>query len=307
MKISICMCTYNGEKYLEEQLDSLVNQSRKPDEIIVYDDGSKDGTVEIIEKYAVQYPAMHWCIVKNKQNVGWRVNFKNAVESTTGDIIFFCDQDDIWMPDKLEKMSKVLTEDPRIGVLVADYAPFYLEGAVEKNIETGSKNTGNVSLISPDEKLIYCARPGCVFAFRSEMKIGFIRSWSQEFAHDGLMWRIACLQRKLYHMDYVSIKFRRHHNNASSLKYKAFSREHALAEKESNDMFLKCFHAIESVVSVEASERKLLKTIIEYFEVRKEYYAAPSFGKLLRLVRFIKCYRKPISILKEFVALVYKT
>lgn len=306
MKISICMCTYNGEEYLEEQLDSLVNQSRKPDEIIVYDDCSNDRTVEILAKYALQYAAIHWCIAKNEQNVGWRVNFKKAVEATTGDIIFFCDQDDIWMPNKLEKMSEVLSKDSRIGVLVADYVPFYLEGAAEKNLETGSKNTGIVSMIAPDEKLIYCDRPGCVFAFKSEMKREFLRCWSQEFAHDGLMWRIACLQKKLYHIDYISIQFRRHSSNASSHKYKTISKERALSEKKTNDVYLKCFQNIASSIIVEENERKLLEKIVAYFEARKKYYAEPSIGKFLRMTRFIQCYRKRISFFKDLAILVYK-
>ena len=305
MIISICMCTFNGELYLKEQLDSLVQQTVLPDEIVVYDDCSQDRTVDILLEYATKYSAINWCIYKNEHNVGWRVNFKKALESTSGDIIFFCDQDDIWMPDKIKRMRDVLLSNSQIDVLVADFMPFYSEGSAEKHIKIHSKNTGKVSIINPSEKLIYCQRPGCVFAFRSGIKKDFLLCWSQEFAHDGLMWRIACLRRKLYHIDYVAIKFRRHQNNASSNRYRLLSKERAVLEKKTNKQFLSCFRMIESSRIIE-DEHQILRTIIKFLEMREKYYSSPSIRNFLKLGRFIKCYRKPSSIFKDLGILLHR-
>ena len=79
----------------------LLDQTRLPDEIVVFDDASTDDTVAILEEYKANNPHVVWDIHANKTNQGWRTNFKHALEQTSGDVIFLCDQDDIWMPDKL--------------------------------------------------------------------------------------------------------------------------------------------------------------------------------------------------------------
>lgn len=103
MKISVALCTYNGEKYLKEQIDSIVNQTHKVDEVIVCDDNSTDNTKNIIDKYKFKFPNI-FKIIKNKENVGTIQNFENAILLTTGDLIFLSDQDDVWKPNKVEIM-----------------------------------------------------------------------------------------------------------------------------------------------------------------------------------------------------------
>lgn len=116
MKISIALCTYSGATFLQEQLDSLVSQSWLPDEVVVGDDGSTDETVEILEHWAktVPFPVR---VTRNVANVGFARNFENTMRRCTGDVIFPCDQDDVWYPEKLEKMTSVLENDPRVGLV----------------------------------------------------------------------------------------------------------------------------------------------------------------------------------------------
>ena len=99
-QISIAIATFNGERYLRQQLDSLYNQTRIPDEIFVSDDGSKDKTHEILEEYRDKYGLKY---VINNQSLGVNKNFEQAIRSCNGDYIMICDQDDIWFPDKIEK------------------------------------------------------------------------------------------------------------------------------------------------------------------------------------------------------------
>ena len=84
--ISVAMTTFNGEKYIEKQIESILNQSLSVDEIIICDDGSTDNTIELMKKYNVQ-------IIQNKKNLGYKLNFKKAMEKCKGDYIFLCDQD----------------------------------------------------------------------------------------------------------------------------------------------------------------------------------------------------------------------
>lgn len=103
-KVSIAMCTYNGEKYLKHQLDSIINQSYRPYEIIISDDCSTDSTLEILKSYECLNKDINFKIMVNKQNIGVTKNFEKALINSTGDFIFLCDQDDIWMENKIERV-----------------------------------------------------------------------------------------------------------------------------------------------------------------------------------------------------------
>lgn len=98
--ISIALCTYNGEKYLSEQLDSIVKQTYKNIEIIAVDDCSSDNTLKILQKYAEQYPIIK--VFSNSKNKGYSKNFEYAISLCKGEYISISDQDDIWMENKLE-------------------------------------------------------------------------------------------------------------------------------------------------------------------------------------------------------------
>lgn len=100
MIISVALCTYNGQNFLEAQLISIINQTKPVDEIIICDDASTDGTVEILEVYHKKYP-MLFQIYKNMNSLGTLKNFERAISLTRGDIIFLSDQDDIWEPEKV--------------------------------------------------------------------------------------------------------------------------------------------------------------------------------------------------------------
>jgi glycosyltransferase involved in cell wall biosynthesis len=99
--ISIAMATYNGEKYLEEQLDSIYAQTYKNIEVIVTDDCSTDGTIEILEQYAQDQGLKYYI---NTENLGFVKNFEKAISFCSGEYIALSDQDDIWEREKLETL-----------------------------------------------------------------------------------------------------------------------------------------------------------------------------------------------------------
>ncbi len=102
-KISIAMTTYNGVKYLREQLDSLYCQTLLADEIVVVDDCSTDDTVKILEEYHRTKELKYYV---NERNIGVNKNFEKALTLCQGDYIALCDQDDVWFPSKIEKSYK---------------------------------------------------------------------------------------------------------------------------------------------------------------------------------------------------------
>lgn len=111
MKTSVVIATYNGSRFIQEQLDSIINQTVLPDEIVISDDGSTDSTIDIIKSFFRQHSNLpiHCLLVVNKPaHHGVLGNFQNAVNHSSGDYVFFCDQDDIWLPNKIERLVEVL-------------------------------------------------------------------------------------------------------------------------------------------------------------------------------------------------------
>ena len=96
MKISVVVTTYNGEKYLEEQLESIKNQTKHVDEVLIFDDQSQDDSFRIAEQYIEKNTLIGWKAIRNSTNKGWRKNFFDGIQLATGEVIFLCDQDHIW-------------------------------------------------------------------------------------------------------------------------------------------------------------------------------------------------------------------
>lgn len=110
-KISVALCTYNGISFLKEQIESIISQTRPIDELVVCDDRSNDGTVDLI-KTLTQNASFQTIIEVNQQNLGSTKNFEKAISICSHDIVFFSDQDDRWQLDKVEKMVDYLAKNP---------------------------------------------------------------------------------------------------------------------------------------------------------------------------------------------------
>ena len=201
MKISVVLCCYNGEKFINQQLESLKVQTRKPDEVLIFDDRSTDGTVECIEKYIEKNGLDNWHVFVNTENKGWMKNFMDGMEQSSGDIIFPCDQDDIWCEDKIEKMTQVM-ENRNILLLAANYEAFY-EGEEYHKISNAftkdDKNDESVSKVQFDEKSLYNMRPGCVMAFRRELLDVCLKYSFSNYPHDALLQM--CIRDRYFHVE----------------------------------------------------------------------------------------------------------
>lgn len=110
--VSIALCTYNGETFLREQLDSLVNQSYTNLEIIALDDKSTDGTLQILNDYQEKYPVIK--VFENEYNLGYTKNFEKAISICNGEYIALCDQDDVWDLNKVALMVQGIGENALI-------------------------------------------------------------------------------------------------------------------------------------------------------------------------------------------------
>ena len=118
-KYSVALTVYNGEKFLKNQLQSLVHQTILPDELVVCDDRSTNDSVSVLEKFAGKAPFPVRILV-NDTNLGYSQNFNRALSSVSGDYVFPCDQDDVWFPTKIEEMLEVLRGNPEVQVAIHD-------------------------------------------------------------------------------------------------------------------------------------------------------------------------------------------
>ena len=118
-RISVALCTYNGERFLPQQLASIQQQTRLPDEVVVCDDKSTDRTVEMIRAFAasVSLPVR---IFENERNLGFAANFERAIGLCEGNLIALSDQDDIWYPIRLERSEEEFTAHPQAGLVFSD-------------------------------------------------------------------------------------------------------------------------------------------------------------------------------------------
>lgn len=106
ISVSVAMCTFNGGQYLGAQLDSILGQSQLPDEIVIVDDGSTDATISVLREYQLRYPLIR--LEYNESNLGPIRNFEKAARLCRGNLIFFSDQDDLWHPQKIARMTSAL-------------------------------------------------------------------------------------------------------------------------------------------------------------------------------------------------------
>jgi len=118
-RISVALCTYNGERFLPQQLASIQQQTRLPDELVVCDDRSTDRTVEIVREFAasVSFPVK---VVQNERNLGPASNFEGAMRLCAGGLIALSDQDDMWYPNRLQRSEQELMNHPEAGLVFSD-------------------------------------------------------------------------------------------------------------------------------------------------------------------------------------------
>lgn len=118
---NVIMATYNGEKYVVEQLDSIVKQTILPHSIIIRDDCSTDNTCSIIHEYIQNYSgSIKFNVIESSRNLGYVKNFEVLSRASDAEIIFFCDQDDVWVKNKAEIILNKINENPSLNLIFSD-------------------------------------------------------------------------------------------------------------------------------------------------------------------------------------------
>ena len=210
------MCTYNGAEFLPAQWESILGQSRSPDEIVVCDDGSTDETRSLIEKFAKESP-IPVTLRFNEKNLGSVKNFEQAIRLCTGEIIALSDQDDVWRSDKLQSIEEVFKRHEAAGLVFSDAE------IVDENLELlGRRMWTEVGFEPYKQKLIARGRAlevlitgwtvtGATMAFRSEF-VNLSLPIPDDIAmiHDGWIALTVAAVAEVVALDEPLIKYRQH-------------------------------------------------------------------------------------------------
>lgn len=216
MRLSIALCTYNGLPYLHEQLASIANQTRPPDEVIVRDDGSTDDTLAVVDEFARSVP-FRVDIKQNPVNLGATINFEQAILACSGDVICLCDQDDIWMPNKLAVIEAVFAHQPNVGLVFSDADVIDRDGKslgfrLWQSVRFGPRQQQQMQVDPLAVLLRHPVVTGAASAFRSQFKAQ-VTPIDPSWIHDEWIALIIATLAHLLPISQALLQYRQHGRN----------------------------------------------------------------------------------------------
>ena len=239
---SVVLCTYNGERYLQAQLDSLLAQTRLPEQILAADDGSTDGTWEILQAFTERARGRGIMVKaqRNPNNLGYVRNFETALQRAETDLIFACDQDDVWDPEKLAIMHDRFMADPDLLLLHSDAR------LVDANLGDLGYSLFEALELGPDELqrehdgygfdvlLRRCIVTGATAAFRRDL-LAHAVPFGDGWIHDEWLAIVASAIGKIDVVERKLIDYRQHDDNQLGMRRRTLDvkvREIALSRAE---------------------------------------------------------------------------
>lgn len=281
MKISVAVCTYNGEKFLHPQIDSILGQSVQVDEIVVCDDGSKDQTSRILSEYQNKFPG----IVKvhiNTENLRSVKNFEKAISLCTGDIIFLSDQDDLWHPDKVKDFLKVFEENPTVEVIASNALTINEQG---KTIE--KKTIWDIFSLFKQHHIPYTyfevinlvgnIATGANMALRRSIINDIIPFPDNHYHHDEWIALVSSCKNTFYFIDDKKSCYRIHDQQQVG----------GIFFKDSEDIMMQRFNIHNNNVSFRILKRRilLLKDKKNKILSTENYASNPIFARMLKSIQ----------------------
>lgn len=299
MKISVAMATYKGAGFVVEQMESIRTQTRAVDEVIICDDRSPDQTAEVIEKYISEHHLEgSWHLEVNPENLGYASNFIGALKKTTGDLIFFCDQDDIWLPNRVAEMEAIMTENQGILLLGSEFEPFSDSSDAlevpkwELKQQKNDKSLEKKSFCAPN---IFIGSQGCTMCMRRELLDRIMDYWYPGWAHDEFVWKLALCLDGLYMYHAYTLRRRLHSANASLNKMHRLEKRVKFLEE-----LIRSHEATLAFAKAHGLDRKKIKLLEQNVKATKMRVALLRDKKYLNTVKLLfgysHCYHKKRSI-----------
>ncbi|MCO5232442.1 MAG: glycosyltransferase family 2 protein [Chitinophagales bacterium] len=217
--VDILLASYNGEKYLDEQLESIFNQDFHDFRVLIRDDGSTDETLNILAKWKGLYPQKIELVEDGKQNLGATQNFNRLMEISTAPYVCFSDQDDKWMPEKVRKqlafIQSIEEKHPEKGVMIFNDLIICDESMNILSPSLIEKDRLDTRAIKTHRLLIQNVPYGCASFVNRKLLNTAIPIDSRALLHDHWLALVASLTGCLCYLDDVLVYHRIHDNNAS--------------------------------------------------------------------------------------------
>lgn len=292
MTVSVCMGIYNGEKYIGEQLDSILGQTRKADEVILCDDCSTDRTVHIVRGFIERNGLQEsWRLYCNEKNKGYPGNFYYAMGLCAGDVVFLADQDDVWAETKLERMCAVLEEHPEVEVLACKFGLMDGKGERIHAVMAPSHSLGTRRLRQVGLREIFYKYqwPGMVLAYRNgwyqelDSNGDYKRAGVFQIPHDIFLCTMAAEEGTFFQIDEELAYHRRHGDNTAAEEHrvgKLLRKDRKLWEIEKYLRMLGGFENCQVLQTVPG--RQILREKIHAMEGR---YEALQSGRIWNVLR----------------------
>lgn len=227
-RLSVVIAAYNGGPFIEEQLDSIYNQTLAVDELLIRDDGSKDNTVEVVQGWIEKHPDFNARLIVGEENLGYIGNFAELLNQATGDWIFLCDQDDRWHLDKVEKMVAASKEVPTAKLIASSFEFMNQEGEVyhlplnegwsnQNLIPWAVENPGGLNKVTKEQMLLHNYFQGCAMMIRKELGEDYDHRHDFHLPHDWFLALLASVSDDLWYLDLPLFDYRIHHSNTTGL------------------------------------------------------------------------------------------
>lgn len=213
--IAILLSTYNGERYLKEQIDSIINQDYKNWELYIRDDGSIDSTTDIIENYCQKYNNIFF--LKDNYNKGAAQSFLYLLENIESEYYMFCDQDDVWFNDKITSVYTIIKDNEGKNTPVVVFSDAKIVDKDLKIIDNSfwhyNKILPQLIISQPDYISVFNCAPGCTMIFNNALKKCLIDYDDNILMHDWYIM-IKALQYGIVRYEKRALMmYRQHHNN----------------------------------------------------------------------------------------------
>lgn len=282
--ISIAMCTYNGELFLQEQLESIATQTVLPNEVIISDDNSTDATLKILREFQ-EKNLLNLKIFRNKSRFGYTKNFERAISLCRGSIIFIADQDDVWLPYKLEKIIDVFKKYPKIGYVFSDAL------IVNEKLQNHGYTMWERISFTMRQRRVFRYRDqlevllkhnvvtGPTMAFRGELR-KLILPIPEKWVHDAwIALLLSAMQQKGAIIEEVLIKYRQHPNQSVGAKKLSFVRQVQKAYHSGSNYFETLSNNFKDILNrliltnkLKQNNRLLINSKIEHLKARRDMH-----------------------------------
>jgi len=272
--LSVAMCTYNGSRYVGIQIDSILGQTMPIDELIVSDDGSTDETIDIIrEKFSkIDTPRL---IILQGERLGITRNFERALSACNGDILFLCDQDDVWLPNKVEIFVHFMEEHPDVLLAFSDARLVDAEahdlGTSQFEMVRLSKHlirslTGSSPLTALLRRNVVT---GATVALRRDLLV-FARPFVNGWLHDEWLAICAAAKGRLGVIQEPLIQYRQHSNNQCGMRPSGLQEKlsAAMQSKSSSQSTMRLERLLERLGEAEPSVHKHIRRALEFERAR---------------------------------------